>query len=182
MKRVLMTVGLFFGSLLLVAELALLGVAVKPDLFGIGASDQPVKPVTRQSMAETDTTVTAVPNNPVPPEGGDTSVVQQNGMALDHSPSDSVHSLTTASPEDRQVIEHVNESARMGVTREDSIRAVNRQVLAKMMDSMDAADAARILRQLSDNEARDVLIRIKRRQAGKILSALDPDRAANMMR
>jgi flagellar motility protein MotE (MotC chaperone) len=65
----------------------------------------------------------------------------------------------------------------------DSVRAAkDSKTFAKMLDSMPAEQAVRILKGLDDKEVKAILLVVKKRQAAKILSVLDPDRAARMMR
>lgn len=64
----------------------------------------------------------------------------------------------------------------------DSARAKESKSFAKMLEAMPAEQAVRILKGLDDREVKAVLLTVKKRQAAKILSALDPDRAARMMR
>jgi len=54
--------------------------------------------------------------------------------------------------------------------------------MAKILESMPAENAARILKDLSDREVKELLLAVKKRQAAKILAALEPDRAARIMR
>jgi hypothetical protein len=63
----------------------------------------------------------------------------------------------------------------------DSLRTM-RTAAAKLLNAMNAEDAARILGNVTDEEARDILMLISTRHAGKILSALDPGRAATILR
>jgi flagellar motility protein MotE (MotC chaperone) len=64
----------------------------------------------------------------------------------------------------------------------DSARAKDSKSFAKMLETMPAEQAVRILKGLDDREVKAVLLAVKKRQASKILSALDPERAARMMR
>jgi flagellar motility protein MotE (MotC chaperone) len=63
----------------------------------------------------------------------------------------------------------------------DSLRTI-RTAAAKLINAMNAEDAARVLGNVTDAEARDILLMISTRHAGKILSALDPGRAATILR
>ena len=67
-------------------------------------------------------------------------------------------------------------------TVSDSARAKQSKTFAKMIESMPAEQAVRILKGLDDREVKSILLSVKKRQAAKILSALDPDRAARMIR
>lgn len=48
---------------------------------------------------------------------------------------------------------------------------------AKLFESMDPKKAAKIIQKYSDNESREILYKIKRKQAAAILSELSPDAA-----
>jgi len=65
---------------------------------------------------------------------------------------------------------------------QDPARATERKSMAKVLESMQAENAARILKDLSDSEVKEILLVVKKRQAAKILAALEPDRAARIMR
>ncbi len=63
----------------------------------------------------------------------------------------------------------------------DSAKAKQRGDFAKMIDAMGADEAAKILQNLPDTETRQVLLAVKKRQAGKILGAMEPRHAARLM-
>jgi flagellar motility protein MotE (MotC chaperone) len=54
--------------------------------------------------------------------------------------------------------------------------------MARLFDGMKPEDAARIMKDLGDEHVKQILLSVKKRQAAKILSALDPDRAARILR
>jgi len=68
------------------------------------------------------------------------------------------------------------------VTAADSVQKEERKSMAKVLEAMDPASAARILKDFPDGDVKQIILTIKRRQAAKILAALDPDRAARIMR
>lgn len=55
------------------------------------------------------------------------------------------------------------------------------QSFAKIIESMNAEDAVRVLSTLDDYKVRSVLLTVNRRQAARILSNIEPDRAARIM-
>ena len=63
----------------------------------------------------------------------------------------------------------------------DSAREQQRRNFAKMIEAMSAEDAARVLQNMDDSDIRTVLMAVKKRQAGKILGALEPRRVAKLM-
>jgi hypothetical protein len=69
-----------------------------------------------------------------------------------------------------------------GPTFADSARTSERRAMAKVFDTMQAENAARILSELPDSEVKEILLAVKKRQAAKILAALDPGRAARILR
>ncbi len=64
----------------------------------------------------------------------------------------------------------------------DSVQEGERKSMAKVLEAMDPASAAKILNDFPDDDVKQIILTIKRRQAAKILAALDPDRAARIMR
>jgi len=64
----------------------------------------------------------------------------------------------------------------------DSAGLKLRKNRAKMLESMPAEDAAKILARLSDDETRALLQYVKARQAAKILAAFEPERASRLLR
>jgi len=53
---------------------------------------------------------------------------------------------------------------------------------AKLIESMSAEEACKILKEMNDSDVKQVLGKVKKRQAGKILATLDPARAAKLLR
>ena len=64
----------------------------------------------------------------------------------------------------------------------DSAQNEQRKSMAKVLEAMDPASAARILNDFPDGDVKQIILTIRKRQAAKILAALDPDRAARIMR
>jgi hypothetical protein len=73
-------------------------------------------------------------------------------------------------------------SASAPVQPYDSAGVKIRKSRAKMLESMPAEDAAKILARLPDDETRVLLQYIKARQAAKILAAFEPERASRFLR
>ncbi len=74
------------------------------------------------------------------------------------------------------------ESTLNETTGADSVQEGERKSMAKVLEAMDPASAAKILNDFPDDDVKQIILTIKRRQAAKILAALDPDRAARIMR
>jgi flagellar motility protein MotE (MotC chaperone) len=64
----------------------------------------------------------------------------------------------------------------------DSTQSEQRKSMTKVLENMDPTSAARILNDFPDGDIKHYLLTMKKRQAAKILAALQPDRAARIMR
>ncbi len=62
-------------------------------------------------------------------------------------------------------------------TKNDSSYVLWTKQTAKLYESMDAVQAAKIIQSYSDNVARDILYTMKQKKAAEILSALNPETA-----
>ncbi len=180
MKDTMKIVGLFFGSLIVVVQLALVAVLFKPEVFSfsgaIGAS-----PFTSPAGVPDSVATNATEMVPVDSVRQLFALVRK-GQAVQQTLADSIRNLTATLEEERQKIRDLRDVIGSTLTAEDSSRHVARQALADFLGSMNAEEAARILRNMDDREAREVLLRVKKRQAGKILSTLDPAEAVKIMR
>lgn len=76
----------------------------------------------------------------------------------------------------------VMDSSKAAVAAADSAQAEQRKSMTKVLENMDPTSAARILNDFPDGDIKTVLLTMKKRQAAKILAALQPDRAARIMR
>jgi Mg/Co/Ni transporter MgtE len=76
----------------------------------------------------------------------------------------------------------VMDSTRVVLAAADSVKGVQRVAMAKVLEAMEPASAARILTDFPDGDVKQIILTIKKRQAAKILAALQPDRAARIMR
>jgi flagellar motility protein MotE (MotC chaperone) len=76
----------------------------------------------------------------------------------------------------------VMDSSKMAVAAADSAQGEQRKSMTKVLENMDPTSAARILNDFPDGDVKTVLLTMKKRQAAKILAALQPDRAARIMR
>jgi hypothetical protein len=180
MKDTMKIVGLFFGSLIVVVQLALVAVLFKPEVFRfvgvIGAPSVASAPSVPDSV--TISTAEMVPVDSV----RQLAALVRNSQAAQQTLTDSIRDLTIALEEEQKKIRDLRDVIGSTLTAEDSSRHVARQALADFLGSMNAEEAARILRNMDDREAREVLLRVKKRQAGKILSTLDPAEAVKIMR
>jgi flagellar motility protein MotE (MotC chaperone) len=64
----------------------------------------------------------------------------------------------------------------------DTTVVKKQQEIAKYFDSMNAESAAKILNSMTDDEIKGVLAKVKKRQAAKILTLIEPSRAVRVLR
>jgi flagellar motility protein MotE (MotC chaperone) len=76
----------------------------------------------------------------------------------------------------------VMDSSQKASAAADSMQREQRKSMAKVLENMDPTSAARILNDFPDGDVKTCLLTMKKRQAAKILAALQPDRAARIMR
>jgi hypothetical protein len=76
----------------------------------------------------------------------------------------------------------VMDSSQKAIAAADSSQVEQRKSMAKVLENMDPTSAARILNDFPDGDIKTCLLTMKKRQAAKILAALQPDRAARIMR
>ncbi len=106
-----------------------------------------------------------------PAEGDSTSVVQ---LAL----QDERRKSALLAEQLRAVMD----SSQKASAAADSTQREQRKSMAKVLENMDPTSAARILNDFPDGDVKTCLLTMKKRQAAKILAALQPDRAARIMR
>jgi flagellar motility protein MotE (MotC chaperone) len=163
----------FGGSMLLLLMVAVGLAFLRPDMFGQSpASVTPPLPLSAASV-RTDTTA-AVPSPAV------TAVAAQETPAQPAA-VDSAGLLWKELQITRAELLQRTMELQAERRQADSLRTM-RSAAAKLLNAMNAEDAARILGNVTDEEARDILMMISTRHAGKILSALDPGRAATILR
>jgi hypothetical protein len=193
MKSVLPYILLMTGTL--VASLAVIAAIyyLKPGLLGIAPKPVPVA-AQKDSVAGKPPVAAAV---------GDSSAAKKQDSTFVGPPAppaskpdeaaisaDSIRTLLNKIGEQQKMIVALSGKSSRGPqsdstahgTVSDSARAKESKSFAKMLEGMPAEQAVRILKGLDDREVKAVLLTVKKRQAAKILSALDPDRAARMMR
>lgn len=76
----------------------------------------------------------------------------------------------------------VMDTSQKAIAAADSSQVEQRKSMAKVLENMDPTSAARILNDFPDGDIKTCLLTMKKRQAAKILAALQPDRAARIMR
>ena len=114
----------------------------------------------------------AVAGAPLPKKRGDSTIVLQ--LALQDE--------RTKSAQLADQLRAVMDSSRKAIAAADSSQGEQRKSMAKVLENMDPTSAARILNDFPDGDIKTCLLTMKKRQAAKILAALQPDRAARIMR
>ena len=183
---------MFFGTLVLALGVTFGIYSLRPGLLGLG---EPGKAVSQQAAADSTHASPAAQDARRAPAAGAATVKAADSLknAARTAPlRDSLSLLATQLQQERKRAddEHtkvdelsklvaVAETARTGV---DSAKIKERKSFAKVMESMEAESAARILKGLPDTDVKEILGSVKKRQAAKILSYIDPERAARIIR
>lgn len=189
MKQIWIYVIVSTISFLLLFQIAIIAAIVFPDVYApfrdkvnsAGAIDPSGELAGGDSIhpAEADTASAEIHM-----EGGSAQLWQDSITALRRTIEvleDSLHvTMNELNRERRHVSTLRAEIDRLTSTLEGRLSNETRE-LARMIETMPAEDAVRILRITTDKEARDVLLKINRRQAARIMSMLDPERAARIM-
>ena len=123
---------------------------------------------TLKDLQAGDSTVAGAPL----PKRGDSTIVLQ--LALQDE--------RTKSAQLADQLRAVMDSSRKAIAAADSSQGEQRKSMAKVLENMDPTSAARILNDFPDGDIKTCLLTMKKRQAAKILAALQPDRAARIMR
>jgi hypothetical protein len=154
---------------------------VRPDLLGVVP---PAAPADSSALAEAVHDSLAGPH--LSPEHVGDKDSTGGGESHDVSPADSLMGVVTAalmrSDSLSERLREVMEGNRAVFAATDSARGAQRTAMAKVLEAMDPASAARILADFPDEDVKHVVLSIKKKQAAKILAALQPDRAARIMR
>ena len=179
MKTKLIYAGLFLASLLVSTELVLVFVPRHQD------SDANTKSALEGTTpSRRDTTVTPTPVAPAVHDSAKVAVVDtvRKPPVEFGALRDSVKLLSKELAAAREKVASLSSLSAADTTQPDTTRMKERKAMAKLVDAMDAQGAAKILRNMDDNEVKEILLAVKKRQAGKILGSLDPERAARIMR
>ncbi len=195
MKAVLPYVLLMTGTLAGAIAIICAVYFFRPQLLGVAP-----KPAQPAALRDTLRTKSPLPPQPVAQKTDSVEVKSDSTVRGAPSPVtgkedrasllDSIRTLAVRVDEQRKMIEqltakgpgHAGSDSTGMHAGSDSTRAKDSKSFAKMIETMPAEQAVRILKGLDDREVKAVLLSVKKRQAAKILSALDPERAARMMR
>ena len=188
MKAALQYIVVFGGSLLIVVALVAVAFLAKPDIFN------PVLHPGQGQQAKVDSAASpraARFDRPTLADlmGVDSLVLFRHEV---QQLKDSLQTLVLALEGEKQKVGRATTPQPLVVGQHpdtlgvavppESARATERKSMAKVLESMQAENAARILKDLTDSEVKEILLVVKKRQAAKILTALEPDRAARIMR
>jgi flagellar motility protein MotE (MotC chaperone) len=185
-KKILPYIILFGGTLVTASLVIVVLMTMKPELFGRGGEGgNPQAPHDTTSAAVSTTVAVDSPKvahaQVTAPESVATASPER--AAVDTALQDSVTTLARQLQEERQkVTELTGQMQAASPAVSDSARAKNRKAMAKVFDSMQAENAAKIMSDMTDDEVKSIIGNVKKRQAAKILSALQPERAARIMR
>lgn len=174
MKSIGIYILLSFVSLFFVIQIALLLVAVKPSLFTSTNNSSPTDTLSTLSEVQNDS-----PNQ----QNVDSSanlIKPENQLTTQNV--DSTHSLKQELGNQQKQYEEINLKLPETTKISDSTREASNKTKIKLLESMSADNAARIIQQMENDEARILLKTMKKRQAAKILSSLEPEKAIELMR
>ncbi|HUN65410.1 MAG TPA: hypothetical protein VMW43_04865 [Bacteroidota bacterium] len=170
MKTPMLYIAVFTGSLLLLFQVALILLMVKPGLFlGKGA-------VAPGAAAVVDTLAAQAK----PPAGGQ----QAAAAASTGISADSVQSLRNQLNSARDLIAQMQAQIKPNVPAPapDSTQMKLHKEKAKLLESMSPENAAHVLKNMDDDDVKNIIMFVKKRQAGKILAMLEPERAAKIFK
>jgi hypothetical protein len=177
---------IFFGTLLLAVAAMTAAMLLRPELFRRAAPPTAVAPARQDTVAP----VKRLPKyGPTMAElAGPDSLrnLNRDVQPTKDSLKQVAQSLEPARlPETTSTPSPASDTA---ATLNDTLRSVGNanaahtKAIAKILESMQAENAARILKDLSDSEVKELLLVVKKRQAAKILAQLPPERAARIIR
>lgn len=176
MKNIIVIAG---GSVASFVVLLLLGMGLlymKPELFGsmpqetqTVADSAKVKPDSLAKVTSDTAQVTeaAKPQEQAPLAGPDTVLVAK---------------LTERARTLETIVDSLKKNIQASRVKSDSLPQSDWKSTARLIESMTPEEAGKILKQMSDTEVKQVITKVKTKQAGKILAMLDPERVARILR
>ncbi|MCX6135329.1 MAG: hypothetical protein NTU47_16105 [Ignavibacteriales bacterium] len=174
---------LVVGSLISFLTLLTAGLALrsaKPEWFGGAAKAQ-------QPAATTTNAATRASRDSLLASGGaDTSQTAAQDVKNDSSMArvDTmlVAKLSSKAMDLESQVDSLKRQLQGVKTKTDTTAQQDWKSTAKLIESMGAEEACKILKEMNDADVKQVLGKVKKRQAGKILAILDPVRAAKLLR
>jgi flagellar motility protein MotE (MotC chaperone) len=181
MKQPLLYIGIFSASLLMLFQIALVLLMVKPGLFLGKAAAENGAAGTVATPGGPDSAKNA---SAVKPPATTAKPPMQGAGAV--SPGDSLQALRDQLVAARENIARLErqmktDSATSGA-ESDTARMKEHKMKAKLLESMNPESAAHVLKNMDDGDVRSIIMLVKKRQAGKILAMFDPERAAKIMK
>lgn len=165
-------------SFLALLMLALALMSAKPELFG-GAPKAPPVAVTGGGKAIGHDSMSGDLHR-------DTSLVTSNVARGDsihpHTDTLLVTQLSTKAKSLESQVDSLKQQLQAAKPKVDTTARQDWKSTAKLIESMSADEACKILKEMNDTDVKQVLAKVKKRQAGKILAILDPARAAKLLR
>jgi hypothetical protein len=176
MKNIILIAGGTIGSFVVVLLIGLGLLYMKPELF----VSVPVK-----SNAVTDSV--KVKADSAGKAGTDTAAVAQVPPSSETPTQHGLDTLLVAKlTEKAKTLELVVDSLRKHTAvipvKPDTAQRPDWKATAKLIESMNPEEAGKVLKQMSDTDVKQVIAKVKAKQAGKILANLEPDRVARIIR
>jgi hypothetical protein len=157
-----------FGFSFLVSGVMLVTATMKPELFMFGAKHVQADSVQTHMKKDTLTAANAsqaLPSGQAAVPAGDSTRSSANPQSA-QNPSVAGKQETAAPVVPAQSVQ----------AKEEDL-----QNIVKLYEAMKPEDAAKILGKLQDKEIRTIILHIKKKQAAKILSSFDANRAAQIL-
>ena len=173
--KIIVGAGLFLFMFTLLFQLGLLSVILKPEWYAPAMPDSFATGQTDSlNLASGDSTSGAVPQDST-----------GNATLAGPMPAETPGQSTPVEMKDAG--DHVSVQADTGAMKIstsglDSATTAGLKAKAKFFENMDPETAAKILGHLKDDEVRVILMSVKKRVAGKILGAMEPDHASRIVR
>lgn len=174
MKPLLNYIVLSFLSLFFVLQIALLLLAVKPDIFISNTGD---------NYANSLSTNLSTPVNPAVDVNIDSALLptQLNNQPV-VSKVDTIGRSNTQAEANPHKTDDISQKLSDTVRAKDITNANENKAKAKLLETMNVENATRLIQQMETEEAKLVLKSMKKRQAAKILSSLEPEKAIELIR
>ncbi len=174
MKSIGIYILVSFLSLFFILQIALLLVAVKPELFTSTNNISVTDTVSTVQKVQTDSLIAQNADSLAQQTKPDTSPIMQK--------VDSKHLLKLElENQQKKFDELIRQSADIAKIS-DSTKNANNIATVKLLEAMSADNASRIIQQMEIEEAKIILKNMKKRQAAKILSLLEPEKAIELMK
>jgi hypothetical protein len=181
MKSLPQIAALFAFSFVLLFQLGLLGVILKPAWFAPAhPTDSLAAEGANPDSLNPGKDTSGLSGGMNPESGLNSSALSarstDSSVSANHSPASGNNSVGKESGS------LLTSAMRDSLARSDSLRTADLKSKAKLLEGVDPETAAKILGNLEDRDVKTILMSIKKRQAGKILGSMEPDRASRILR